>query len=81
MIRSIVLEIEGNEIVIPMSKAKELYDDLFKLFGKEPRINYPIHNPLTTEYGVPINFGMTTKYGYGTSVTPVTSKLKEDMSN
>lgn len=47
MIEGIQVRIDGKLITIPFAKAKELYEDLDKLFGKEPKITYPITNPIT----------------------------------
>ena len=60
MIKSITLDIDGKDVVIPIDKAKELYRDLEGFFGKDPRITYPINpvNPFDTgKYVNPITYG------------------------
>ena len=62
MIKSIVLEIEGKLVTIPMDKARELYEDLDSFFGKGPKITYPLNpvNPFdTSKYVNPIQYGTT----------------------
>ncbi len=41
MIEGIQVRIDGKKMVIPITKARELYGDLERLFGKEPNISYP----------------------------------------
>jgi len=58
LIKGLKLEIDGTEIIIPMDRAKELYDDLDILFGTKNNVTYT--NPFNTEWVNPISYGDTT---------------------
>ena len=79
MIKGIQIIIDEKTMVIPIDKAKELYEDLHALFGTKNNINYSPTYPFEQ---VKDPLDLNKWYGEGQIMykNPIMTKLKEDMS-